>query len=398
MATRVLTINTGSSSFKATLYHLDTMESVEVTATAERIGLPGGRLWIADAGAVTHEVGDVGDHDAVLEKLVALLRNNGLDQDLHAVGHRVVYGGTKYREPQFITAELIAALEDLVPIDPDHLPQALNAIRSTRRAFPTTPQVACFDTAFHRQMPRIAQLYGLPRTFADAGLIRFGFHGLSYEYIVQELRAIDRPAVEGRVIIAHLGNGASMAAVRGGIGVDTTMGFTPTGGLVMGTRSGDLDPGVLLHLLRSQEMSPSALGKLVNQEAGLLGVSGISADMQELLSKESVDQHAAEAVDLFCYQARKFLGALAAVLGGLDTLVFTAGIGEHSAPVRERICAGLGYLGVELDTARNAAHAPIISRKGGPAVVRVMKTDEDLMIARHTDRLISVPGANHVPV
>jgi acetate kinase len=403
MATGVLTINTGSSSLKVALYRLDTMEGaerVDVTATAERIGLPDSRLRIADARAVTvlDQVGDVGDHDTALEKVVAWLRDNGLDQDLHAVGHRVVYGGPKYREPRLITPDLIATLEDLVPIDPDHLPQSVDAIRSTRRAFPATAQVACFDTAFHRRMPRVAQLYALPRALTDAGLIRFGFHGLSYEYIVQELGVIDPTAVEGRVIIAHLGNGASMAAVRGGVGIDTTMGFTPTGGLVMSTRSGDLDPGVLLHLLRSKEMSPDALGKLVNQEAGLLGVSGISADMQDLLSKERLDPDAADAVDLFCYQARKFLGALAAVLGGLDTLVFTAGIGEHSAPVRERICAGLGYLGVELDAGRNAVHAPIISRKGGRALVRVMKTDEDLMIARHTNRLISAPGANHVPV
>jgi acetate kinase len=403
MATGVLTINTGSSSLKVALYRLDTMEGaerVDVTATAERIGLPDSRLRIADARAVTvlDQVGDVGDHDTALEKVVAWLRDNGLDQDLHAVGHRVVYGGPKYREPRLITPDLIATLEDLVPIDPDHLPQSVDAIRSTRRAFPATAQVACFDTAFHRRMPRVAQLYALPRALTDAGLIRFGFHGLSYEYIVQELGVIDPTAVEGRVIIAHLGNGASMAAVRGGVGIDTTTGFTPTGGLVMSTRSGDLDPGVLLHLLRSKEMSPDALGKLVNQEAGLLGVSGISADMQDLLSKERLDPDAADAVDLFCYQARKFLGALAAVLGGLDTLVFTAGIGEHSAPVRERICAGLGYLGVELDAGRNAVHAPIISRKGGPALVRVMKTDEDLMIARHTNRLISAPGANHVPV
>jgi acetate kinase len=403
MATGVLTINTGSSSLKVALYRLDTMEGaerVDVTATAERIGLSDSRLRIADARAVTvlDQVGDVGDHDTALEKVVAWLRDNGLDQDLHAVGHRVVYGGPKYREPRLITPDLIATLEDLVPIDPDHLPQSVDAIRSTRRAFPATAQVACFDTAFHRRMPRVAQLYALPRALTDAGLIRFGFHGLSYEYIVQELGVIDPTAVEGRVIIAHLGNGASMAAVRGGVGIDTTTGFTPTGGLVMSTRSGDLDPGVLLHLLRSKEMSPDALGKLVNQEAGLLGVSGISADMQDLLSKERLDPDAADAVDLFCYQARKFLGALAAVLGGLDTLVFTAGIGEHSAPVRERICAGLGYLGVELDAGRNAVHAPIISRKGGRALVRVMKTDEDLMIARHTNRLISAPGANHVPV
>ena len=400
MTTRVLTINTGSSSLKATLYRLDATERVEVSATAERIGLPGGRLRIADANGATllDQPGDLHDHNAPLETLIVWLRERKLDLDIDAVGHRVVHGGSKYREPQLITTELVTALKELIPIDPDHLPQALDAIHVTRRAFPATPQVACFDTAFHRQMPRVAQLYALPRELTDAGLVRLGFHGLSYEYIVQELRIIDPEAVEGRVIIAHLGNGASMAAVRAGIGVDTTMGFTPTGGLMMGTRSGDLDPGVLVYLVQSKGMRHDALSKLVNQEAGLLGVSGVSADMQDLLSKEETDAGAAEAVNLFCYQARKFLGALAAVLGGLDTLVFTAGIGEHAAPVRERICAGLDYLGIELDPQRNQVSAPIISRDDSRVTVRVMKTDEDLMIARHTVRVISGPGGGHVSV
>jgi acetate kinase len=400
MAPRVLTINTGSSSLKATLYRLDATERVDVTATAERIGLPGGLLRIADAKGATllDQPGDLHDHNAPLEKLIIWLRDQKLDLGIDAVGHRVVQGGSKYREPQLITTELVTALKELIPIDPDHLSQALDAIDVTRRAFPAIPHVACFDTAFHRQMPRVAQLFALPRALTDAGLVRLGFHGLSYEYIVQELGIIDPGAVDGRVIIAHLGNGASMAAVRAGIGVDTTMGFTPTGGLMMGTRSGDLDPGVLVYLVQSKGMRPDALSRLVNQEAGLLGVSRVSADMQDLLSKEESDAGAAEAVDLFCYQARKFLGALAAVLGGLDTLVFTAGIGEHAAPVRERICAGLNYLGIELDPQRNQVSAPIISRDDSRVTVRVMKTDEDLMIARHTVRVISGPGGGHVSV
>ncbi|HYT32858.1 MAG TPA: acetate/propionate family kinase, partial [Thermoanaerobaculia bacterium] len=351
MVTRVLTINTGSSSLKATLYRLGATERVDISATAERIGLPGGRVQIADANGVTllDQPCDLHDHDAPLETLIAWMRERRLDLDIDAVGHRVVHGGSKYREPQLITTELVKALKELIPIDPNHLPQALDSIRVAHRAFPATPQVACFDTAFHRQMPRVAQLFALPRELTDAGLVRLGFHGLSYEYIVKELWIIDPGAVEGRVIIAHLGNGASMAAVRAGIGVDTTMGFTPIGGLMMSTRSGDLDPGVLVYLVQSRGMHRDALSRLVNQNAGLLGVSGVSADMQDLLSKEESDAGAAEAINLFCYQARKFLGALAAVLGGLDTLVFTAGIGEHAAPVRERICAGLNYLGIELD-------------------------------------------------
>ncbi|MBM2811045.1 MAG: acetate kinase, partial [Chloroflexi bacterium] len=226
----------------------------------------------------------------------------------------------------------------------------------------------------------------------------YGFHGLSYQYIMQRLRAEAPAAAEGRLIIAHLGNGASMAAVHGGVAVDTTMGFTPTGGLMMSTRSGDLDPGVLLYLLEFQRMSPVAINTLVNQQAGLLGVSEISGDMRDLLERESADPRAAEAIELFCYQAKKFLGALAAVLGGLDTLVFTGGIGEHAAPVRQSICAGLEFLGIDLDLDRNAAHAPVISHDGSRAVVRVMETDEDLMIARHTHRLIGPRGASDVSI
>jgi acetate kinase len=249
--------------------------------------------------------------------------------------------------------------------------------------------VACFDTAFHRHMPRLAQIYPLPRHFQHEGLVRYGFHGLSYEYIMQELRQeAGEEAAGGRVIIAHLGNGASMAAVRYGKSVDTTMGFTPAGGLVMSTRSGDLDPGLLIYLLEEEGMTPSGLNDLVNQQAGLLGVSEISSDMKDLLDKEEQEPHARQAVDLFCYQARKHIGALAAVLGGLDTLIFTAGIGANAPAVRERICHELAFLGIHLDAQRNAANAAIISHEEGPVTVRVMHTDEDLMIARHTFTVI----------
>jgi acetate kinase len=229
-------------------------------------------------------------------------------------------------------------------------------------------------------------------------VVRFGFHGLSYEYIMQELRLLDASDAGGRVIVAHLGNGASMAAVRDGVGVDTTMGFSPTGGLVMGTRSGDLDPGVILYLLQVENLSAAELNELVNKRAGLLGVSGGSSDMRDLLGREADDPRAAEAVDLFCYQAHKYLGALMAILGGLDTLVFTAGIGEAAAPVRWRICAGLEFLGIQLDEQRNTMHAPVISRAGSSVTVRVMRTNEAVMIARHVQRLIAREGADFVPV
>jgi acetate kinase len=385
----LLTINTGSSSLKAALYRLGEKESRVLFAEVERIGSSHSLLRFQNAQGDTSEEKrvELPDHDTALRVLLDRLRLGGLDRGLVAVGHRIVHGGERYREPQQIAAGVLDYLRALVPADPDHMPQSLAAIEAISRAYPGIPQVACFDTAFHSRMPRVARLYALPSWVAEAGIVRYGFHGLSCEYIMEQLRAADRASADGRVVIAHLGNGASMTAVRDGVSVDTTMGFTPTGGLVMGTRSGDLDPGVLLHLLLSTGMTPTEISELVNREAGLLGVSGESADMRDLLRREAQGSQAAEAVSLFCYQAKKFLGALAAVLGGVDTLVFTGGIGEHAAPVRWRICEGLKFLGIRLSPRRNAAHAPIISFNDNPVTVRVMRTDEDLMIARHTRRL-----------
>jgi acetate kinase len=297
-----------------------------------------------------------------------------------------------------ISEDLIADLRALTPIDPDHLPQALDAIESAGQTFGGVPQAACFDTAFHQHMPRLATLYPLPRELHGAGVIRYGFHGLSYEYIMRELGILDRAAANGSVVIAHLGSGASMAAVQLGRSVDTTMGFSPTGGLMMGTRSGDLDPGVLFYLQEARHLGAADLSALINGQAGLLGVSGTSADMRDLLAREATDQRAKEAIDLFCYQAKKYLGALSAVLGGLDTLIFTGGIGERADPIRARICAGLRFLGIEIDPDRNRAQSPIISRDGSAVVVRVMATDEDSMIARHTDELLTRQGEINVSV
>jgi len=393
---RILTINTGSSSLKIALYHVahrdgDPAEKLELQAGVARIGAPDSRLHVEDAGGASlfaHQ-GALPDHAAALQAFLDWLRERGDATRPDAAGHRVVHGGSRYREPQLITDEVVTALRDLAPIDPDHLPQAIDAIEATRRAYPAIPQVACFDTAFHRHMPRVARQYALPREIEEAGVIRYGFHGLSYEYVMSELRALDPVVAGGRVVVAHLGNGASMAAVRSGVGIDTTMGFTPTGGLVMGARSGDLDPGVMLYLLEERNMDAAALSKLVNKQAGMLGVSGTSSDMQDLLDREAGDERAAEAVALFCYSAKKYLGALVAALGGLDALVFTGGIGEHAAPVRERVCADLSFLGIDIDPARNGANAPVISRDGASVPVRVIKTNEDLMIARHTYSLMS---------
>jgi acetate kinase len=386
--TRILTINSGSSSVKFDLYEMGRTEEPVLAGRIERIGEHQSPFEIRGAGGETllDEHVDLPDHDAAFRALFSRLGDH--TPDLHAVGHRVVHGGAHYTRPQAVTPELLAALEEMTPLAPDHLPHELKAIRAISRSFPDLRQAACFDTAFHRSMPKPARLYALPRRVVKDTIIRYGFHGLSYEYIVYELRKEAGEEADGRLIIAHLGNGASMAAVRDGKSLDTTMGFTPAGGLVMSTRAGDLDPGVLVYLMEEMGLRPSELNDLLNKQAGLLGVSGVSSDMKDLLEAEPENVHAAEAVGLFCYQARKFLGALTAVLGGLDTLIFTGGIGENAPAVRRRICKDMEFLGVHLDQRRNDANEPIVSRSDSPTRVRVMKTNEELMIARHTRDLI----------
>jgi acetate kinase len=288
-----------------------------------------------------------------------------------------------------VTPELLTALEALLQIDPEHLPQAIECIHQVTKVHSDLPQVACFDTGFHHTMPPVARTFAIPRRLSQDGIVHFGFHGLSYEYVTQRLRELEGPAASGRVILAHLGNGASMAALRDGQSIDTTMGFTPMGGLVMGTRSGDLDPGLVLYLLRHERLTPEQASQLFSTKSGLLGVSETSQDMRDLLERESTDPRAALAIDIFCYQAAKTIGAYTAALGGLDLLAFTAGIGERAAPVRERICARLGFLGLELDPERNQSNDRVISRDGSRVTVRVVKTNEELMIARHANRLVT---------
>jgi acetate kinase len=393
----ILTINTGSSSLKAGLYQVAPEEIPTQTATVERIGQAGARLRVdAGDGGSTNQVLALPDHDAAMRALLRWIASDGTDKQVAAIGHRIVHGGRALVEPVVITDAVVAELQRLVPLAPNHLPQALTAIAVAGESFPRIPQVACFDTAFHRTLPRVARLYPLPRRYEAEGVVRYGFHGLSYESVVSQLATVDPGVVSGRLVIAHLGNGASMAAVRAGTSVEATMGFTPTGGLMMGTRTGDLDPGVLLYLQREHGLDPAALGDLINHDSGLLGVSGGTADMRDLLAREGSDPAAADAVALFCYLAKKAIGGLAAVLGGLDALVFTGGIGEHAAPVRERICADLGFLGIRLDPARNQSHAPVISQDGDPTVVRIVPSDEDRMIARHTANLLRGEGASHV--
>jgi acetate kinase len=388
---RILTINSGSSSLKCALHQMGRGEKLLLSAHIQRIGLKDSLFHIeaADGATLVSEKRELPDHDAALGALLGWFQSDEPGRQLDAVGHRVVHGGLAYTQPSIVNRQLLTTLEEMVPLAPDHLPQELRAIRAVSRSFPNLRQVACFDTAFHRHMPRLAQIYALPRGLSDEGIIRYGFHGLSYEYIMQELKEKAGARVaNGRLIIAHLGNGASMAAVHHGTGVDTTMGFTPTSGLVMSTRSGDLDPCIILYLLREKGLDVSSVNGLVNERAGLLGLSGVSADMKDLLAEEATNPQAAEAVALFCYQARKFLGALCTVLGGLDTLVFTGGVGENAAQVRERICEGMEFVGIRLDPVHNRANASIISRDESPTTVRVMKTNEELMIARHTYALV----------
>ena len=382
---RILTMNRGSATLKATLYELDRGPNLVLSLDVDRAGESGSHIRIADSRRSTlfdHQF-EQRDPNAALEVIIKWLGEHGYLSRLAAAGHRLVHGGSQYTAPRRITPVFLAELEQLVPLDPDHLPEAMAGIRFLAQKFPELPQVACFDTAFHNSLPTVARMYALPRRLYDSGIRRYGFHGLSYEYILHELRALDRVGSHGRVIIAHLGSGASMVAVQGGKSVDTSMGFTPLEGLVMGTRSGDVDPGALIYLLGQAKMSLTELDVHLNKQSGLLGVSGSSNDMRDLLAKAPSDVRAAEAVDLFCYRAKKYLGAYAAVLGGLDVLVFAGGIGEHAPEVRERICDGLLFLGIRLDSARNQANAPVISGPESRVDVRIIETKEDLMIARH---------------
>jgi acetate kinase len=395
----VLTVNAGSSSLKVATFALWPDTTMVVAAEVERIGLQGSLLRVtsvADRSTSEHGI-EAPDQSAALRAVMEWLRQTGHDQAFKAVAHRIVHGGHLYRDPRTITVSVLHDLRALVWLDPDHMPQALAAIQTIAESHPGIPQIACFDTAFHRPLPRVAQMYALPRRFWDAGVRRYGFHGLSCEFIIHELSRIAPAAAAGRVIIAHLGNGASLTAVRNGLSVETTMGFSPTGGLVMSTRSGDLDPSVLLYALQRERMSPEAVSRLVNHEAGMLGVSETTHDMRDLIEREATDSRAADAVALFCYGVRKDIGALVATLGGLETLVFTAGIGAHAASVRARICAGLSCFGIAIDAGRNAAHAPIVSRDGSAVVIRVMKTDEDRMLAGHARRVLS-DGDEHVRI
>jgi acetate kinase len=327
------------------------------------------------------------DHQAAIAAIHGWFSAHiGSEADVAGVGHRVVHGGMVYIEPVLLDYLVVAALEALVPLAPLHQPHALSAIRAIAAVAPNVAQVACFDTAFHRSQPPLAQLFALPRELTAKGIRRYGFHGLSYEYIVSALPRIAPEIASGKVVVAHLGNGASLCAIAQGRSIATTMSFTPTDGLMMGTRTGALDPGVILYLMQHERMSAAEIERLINARSGLLGVSGLSSDMRTLLA--SAEPVAREAVDLFVYRIGRELGSLAAALGGLDALVFTAGIGEHSAEIRGRVCHDAAWLGLLIDDAANKKGGPRISKDGSAVAAWVIPTDENLIVARHTRRLL----------
>ena len=386
--TFVLTLNAGSSSLKFALFDADSPLSPIVSGAINGMGSTLATFTMKGVKGEVLECAAIPAPDPVLGLAYLLDRLDQLDlvvgsNGFAAVGHRVVHGGPHYRDPQRVDSTMLAELKRISAFNPVHLPCEIALMEMIAAKFPQTVQVACFDTAFHSQMPRVARMLAIPRRYEAMGVQRYGFHGLSYAGLMEELRRLaGAEAAEGRVILAHLGQGSSMAAVRGGQGIDTSMGFTPAAGLMMGTRSGDLDPGLNSFLAHTERMSPAEFDHMINRESGLLGVSETSSDMQELIAREPNDLRAAEAVALFCYQAKKLIGAYAAALGGLDTLVFAGGIGENAHSVRTRVCQGLEFLGLELDASRNAANEDVISADASRVVVRVIRTNEERVIAR----------------
>lgn len=386
----ILAVNTGSSSIKFSLYESGEREELLFSGSLTRIGLKDGRFSVVDPEGryIDCERVDVPDHPAACSHVFSWLAQHGPGMP-DAVGHRVVHGGPRHTASEKVTPELLDSIAELVSYAPEHLPQALNAIRYAATELPGAFQVACFDTAFHSTMPPLAKLCPIPEEYRRQGVQRYGFHGLSYQYILSQLQAEGDPlARKGRLILAHLGHGASMAAVLDGRSIETTMGFSPAGGLVMSTRTGDLDPGVVLFLLQEGHLDSTGLRDMVNKKSGLFGVSGLSDDMRDLLDAEAKNEQARLAVELFCYSARKHIGALTAVLGGLDMIVFTGGIGLYSPEIRERIFAGLEFLGVRLDHEKNLNHSGIISTDTSPVVVKVIETNEEVTIVRETRRVL----------
>jgi acetate kinase len=389
----ILTINAGSSSIRFALFEVAPRPVRLLDGKLEGIGSARASLWSSRQGKpamqsqLPTKIG-AAEPGSAIDSLIEWLEAQPEFATPDAVGHRVVHG-MLHTAPERVTPALLGELRRITPYDPEHLPREIELIEALQRRYSNVPQVVCFDTAFHRGMPRVATQLAIPRRYAARGVQRYGFHGLSYTFLMEELSRLGDPtAAQGRVILAHLGSGASLAAVRDGRGVDTSMGFTPTAGLVMATRSGDLDPGLMSYLALTERMNASQFQTMVNHESGLIGISETSADVRDLLEHEAADARAREAIALFCYQAKKWIGSFAAVLGGVDTLVFAGGIGENSAPLRWRICAGLEFLGIRIDESRNLRNDARIS--SGAVAVRVIRTDEESVIADLTARLLGM--------
>ena len=382
---QILTINGGSSSIKFAIFDAVGSLRRNLTGSIERIGVPGTVLKVKGLNRADNFSRSLKalDHAAAVDTLMDWIEQCEQSKTLTGVGHRIVNGGPNYYKPQRLSSGMMEELRQLAPFDPDHLPEEISLTQAFHRRFPRLPQVACFDTAFHHDMPRVAQMLPIPRRYEAQGVRRYGFHGLSYAFLMEELARLGDPAAKtGRVILGHLGNGASLAAVRDGKSVDTSMSFTPNAGVPMSTRSGDLDPGLVLYLARTEKMSAKQFNEMITSHSGLLGISETSSDMRDLLEHETRDVRAREAVALFCYQVKKCIGAFAAALGGLDTLVFAGGIGENASTVRARICGGLGFLGIEIEEKENAANEGVISTAASRITVRVIRTDEERMIAK----------------
>jgi acetate kinase len=391
----ILIFNVGSSSIKFALYQADNLSLIcrgEIGGIGNSIRLREKGGTNADALSWLKVPSGIASHAGLSEWLLQSIAQDYSDIDVAVAGHRVVHGGSTFGAPTVADAAVLDALKKLTPLAPNHQPPSLAPIDAAHRLWPKTKQIACFDTAFHRTQPPIAQLFALPRELINGGIIRFGFHGLSYEYISHVLPKFAGPRAKQRVIIAHLGHGASMCALKNGDSVATTMGFTALDGLVMGSRCGSIDPGVILYMLEEKKMSANEIANMLYNQSGLLGVSGLSDDMREL--EASSDPHAQEAIELFVYRAAREIGSLVSALGGLDVLVFTAGIGEHSANIREQICDRSSWLGIELDKSANAKHGPKISKPNSKVDVFALKTDEEFMIARSAQKFTAYAATN----
>jgi len=390
--THILSVNGGSSSIKVALFKVAQEPVRLLEAEVTDIGEPQAIFSVnhPDKNLSSSNPTVAADHSAAVKTLVDWLKERGTSDTVVAIGHRIVFGGPKHYESQLVTAELLEDLREMASFDPQHSKIEVELIETFQKLYPKARQVTCFDTAFHHDLPVVARLLPIPRHYENLGVRRYGFHGLSYTFLMRELRRKHEPgAADGRLVLAHLGNGASLAAVHNGKSIDTTMGLTPAGGLPMGTRSGDLDPGLPMYLSRSENLSTEQFNHMANFESGLLGISGTTPDMQQLLEAQDSDSRAKDAVDLFCYQAKKAIGALAAAMGGLDGLAFAGGMGENAPKIRAKICSGLQFLGLELDEVRNSKNSDVISADHSRVAVRVVPTDESSTIAHDTWQLIN---------